>query len=273
MAVLIRNAPPSKPGRSLSSNSVVRKVAVLGAHSASLVDAPWDDPSWELHGHASSRAWFRKELDFYYDLHPQSCWSRGGRKTAHYPKWLKSNTVPIYMQRHYEEVPASIAYPKRRILQEFGEPHRYFANHVAWIIALALSEGVRVFGLWGINYGIKSEYHIQRGSCEYWIGRAEGMGARVILPEQCTLLREPRGLYGYESHDEVTGKRLPEYMEKVWTPQENIQPVEPGKPVPQKVEPTPEVAEEIRLEDVEYPRPGWSFRPLHDRTDGGLPNG
>lgn len=256
----------------MSSLRVTRKVAILGAHSASLIDAPWDDPSWELHGHASSRAWFRRELDFYYDLHPPACWSRGGKKTLHYTKWLASNTVPIYMQRHYPEVPASIEYPKRRILQEFGEPRPYFTNHVAWMIALALAEGVTTIGLWGINYGIRTEYQIQRASAEYWIGRAVERGVRVILPAQCTLLREPSLLYGYESHDETTGKRVPQYADKVWKPTDTIEPDASGAPTQARPEPTEQVRKEIELEEQDFPRPDWA-KPggmfQSGRTDGG----
>lgn len=173
------------------------------------------------------------------------------------------------MQQRYPEVPASIAYPKRRILQEFGYPRPYFTNHAAWIIALALSEGVSVIGLWGINYGIRTEYQIQRASAEYWIGRAVERGVQVVLPEQCTLLREPAGLYGYESHDPVTGKRLPEYMEKAWKSEEDIHPVEEGKPVPKRPEPTPEIRAQIELEEADHLRPDWSLGPLPNRTDGG----
>ena len=269
MAVWLEHAPEPKPGRALSSTRVIRKVAIFGCHAASLVDAPWDDPSWEFHGHSSSRRWFKREMDFYYDLHPPACWSRGGRKTALYPKWLKSNPVPIYMQKHYPEVPASIEYPKRRILAEFGSPRPYFTNHAAWIIALALSEGVTHIGLWGINYGIKSEYQIQRASCEYWLGRAHERGVHIVLPEQCTLLSEPAGLYGYDSHDEVTAKRTPEYMGKTWALGEDIVPIEPGKPSPALAIPSDAIKAEMDLEEQEYPRPKWALAPV-DKTNGGL---
>ena len=200
MALAIGRAPVLKPGRALSPNAkVTRKVAIFGTHEASLKDAPWDDPSWELHGHSSGRAWYARELDCYYDLHPPAVWYRGGKKTAMYPKWLKANTVPIYMQKKYPEVPASREYPKGRILQEFGYPRPYFTNHVAWIIALALTEGVSTIGLWGIEYGIRTEYQIQRASAEYWLGRAAERGCHIVLPEQCTLLGQPKGCLLYTS--------------------------------------------------------------------------
>lgn len=246
-----------------------RKVALCGSHSASLEDAPWDDPSWEFWGHASSRAWYKRQLDRYFDLHVRACWTRGGKKGASYPKWLATNTVPIYMQDRYPDVPASVKYPKGRILLEFADARGYFTNHAAWMIALALTEGVSTIGLFGVNYSVQSEYLRQRGSCEYWLGRASGMGVRVVLPEQCTLLREPALLYGYQSHDEVTGMLRDEFKAKTWKPAETIRPVAPGEKV-ERAEAPPEIRALIEKEEMEEPRPDWALGPLPNRTDGGL---
>lgn len=244
-----------------------RKVALLGSHSASLKDAPWDDPSWEFWGHASSRLWYAHQMDRYFDLHPRSCWTRGGKKSAEYPKWLAKNTVPIYMQARFPEVPASIEYPKGRILLEFSDARNYFTNHAAWMIALALVEGVDTIGLFGINYGTEGEYMRQRGSAEYWLGRASGMGVRVLLPEQCTLLAEPARLYGYESHDETTGVLLDEYRWKKWKPEETIRPLLPGE-IPKRAKPPVHLLEEIKQEELDYPRPDWAIGPIPDTVPG-----
>ena len=245
-----------------------RKLALCGSHSASGEDAPWTDPSWEFWGHASSRAWYRREMDRYFDMHVKACWTRAGKKGARYPKWLAANRVPIYMQDHYPEVPASIKYPKGRILLEFADARNYFTNHVAWMIALALTEGVSTIGLFGVNYSTQSEYERQRGSAEYWLGRASGMGVRIVLPEQCTLLHEPALLYGYESHDTVTGELKAEYKRKVWKPAETIRPVVEGETF-KRAEPPAHLKELIAQEERDEPRPEWSLGPLPERTDGG----
>jgi len=242
-----------------------RKIALCGSHSSSLVDAPWTDPSWEFWGHASSRLYYRYQMDRYFDLHPPACWTRGGKKSAAYPKWLARNTVPIYMQEKYPEVPASVAYPKGRILLEFADARGYFTNHVAWMIALALMEGVDTIGLFGVNYSTESEYMRQRGSAEYWLGRASGRGVRVVLPEQCTLLREPALLYGYESHDETTGFIVDDYKRKEWKPVETIR---PG--TGQLAEPPEHLRKEIEQEELDYPRPEWALGPLTNKGNGGV---
>ena len=238
-----------------------RKVALCGSHSASLADAPWTDPSWEFWGHASSRAWYARPMDRYFDLHPRACWDRGGKKTAAYPRWLARNTVPIFMQDRHPDVPASIKYPRGRMLLEFPDSRGYFANHAAWMIALAISEGVTTIGLFGINYGADSEYWTQRGCAEHWLGVASGRGVRIVLPEQCTLLREPALLYGYESHDEVTGALKDAYKRKVWRPEETIRPVVPGERIA-AAQPPEHLRAKIASEERDHPRPPWTLGPL-----------
>jgi hypothetical protein len=245
------------------ATSTGRKLALCGSHSASLVDAPWEDPSWEFWGHASSRAWYSRKMDRYFDLHPRICWTRGGKKDAAYVKFLSQNTTPIYMWDHYDEVPASVRYPKGRILQEYSYFRPYFTNQVAWMIALALTEGgVETIGLWGINYSSESEYTRQRGSTEFWLGVAAGRGVRVVLPEQCTLLREPALLYGYESHDEATGEIVPEYRPRLWIPKSKA-------PSGSELVFPPEIQVLIEKEEKENPRPKWSLGYC-ERSDGGL---
>lgn len=263
MTIFVSTALDDKPKR---QTRTAQKIALCGSHSDSLHDAPWDDPTWEMWGHASSRAYYRRAMDHYFDLHSPAVWTRGGKKGNTYPRWLAKNTVPIYMQERYPEVPASIKFPKNRILTEFSDARPYFTNQVAWMIAFAMTEGVKVIGLFGINYGIESEYVRQRGSAEYWIGRAVERGIRVVLPKQCTLLAEPGLLYGYESHDEVTGRLKDEYRAKQWN---TITPLEPGQVPTKRVVFPKDVAQEFKEQDEDYPRPAWALGPLQSkRTDG-----
>ena len=208
----------------------------------------------------------------YFDLHPRACWDRGGKKGSTYPKWLAQNTVPIYLQQAWKEVPASVQYPRGRILTEFSYAHRrrYFSNHAAWMIALAITEGATHIALYGINYGTEGEYVRQRGSAEYWLGQLDGRGIVTILPEQCTLLADPVLLYGYESHDEQTGMLKPEYKRREWSRKTDIVPLEPGQ-VPPKAQPPAHLVELIAQEEAEHPRPDWArpdWVPEVDRTDG-----
>lgn len=247
------------PPRAVAARTV-RKVALCGSHASSLLDAPWDDPSWEFWGHACSRSWYRRPMDRYFDLHPPVCRDPGKRGKALYADWLKRNTVPVYMQKRYPEVPASIQYPRGRILTEFAYAHRrrYFTNQTAWMIALAITEGVTHVGLFGVNYSAESEYQRQRGSAEYWLGQLDGRGVTLVLPEQCSLLAEPSLLYGYESHDEHTGQLRDEYKPRPW--KEPPRPLLPGAK-PKLAEPPDYLRAEIAAEEKEHPRPAWALGP------------
>ena len=177
-----------------------KKLALLG-RTESIKFAPWDDPSWTLASHTSAREFSKREPDWYFDLHRPACFQQQNKAwNGQYYTWLKHLQVPIFMQENWPEIPLSVRYPIERILQE---KRAYLTNHCAYMIALALTEGVKTIGLFGCEYGAGTEYGTQRGSLEYWLGRFEEAGGTVVLPvKHCTLLNFPSTLYGYESHDE-----------------------------------------------------------------------
>jgi hypothetical protein len=112
----------------------------------------------------------------------------------------------------WDKVPMAVRYPIERVLQEF---RAYFTNHPAYMIALALQEGVETIGVFGCQYAADTEHSTQRGSLEYWLGRAEQAGVDVILPvKQNSVLAFPSKLYGYESHD-AKGKLCGDYVPKM----------------------------------------------------------
>jgi hypothetical protein len=238
----------------------LRKIGLLGSHERSLDYAPWDDPSWEFWAHASSRGMFKRAPDRYFDLHRQECWSKSNNKGQKYLRWLETNHVPVFMQARYPHIPASVEYPFQRLAMETPRP--YFTNHVAYMIALALAEGVTHIGFFGVNYGVDSEYGTQRGSAEFWMGVAHGKGVQLVIPDTCTLLADPKKLYGYESHDEH-GLLVPEYRKRVHTPQA----VDPDRPLMAdgRVTPPSELLAAMRQERLENPAPVGAFASVLDR--------
>lgn len=198
-----------------------RKVALIG--SAKTIEyAPWHDPSWEIWAHATCHTYCVR-VDRYFDLHPWA-WITGKRVPG-YLNFLKTTSTPVYLQETHPEVPASWRYPKERILSEFRP---YFTSHLAWMAALALTEGVTTIGLFGIHYEHDLEHKAQRPGCEYWVGYLEGKGVNVVLPVGSPVCREPNWLYGYESHDGKVHKRVASDGVKPETvlPQTPLTPVE-----------------------------------------------
>lgn len=178
----------------------LRKVALLGGAKDTLRLAPWSDPSWELWAHNSipPRS-LKRTPDRFFDLHPPNCFQESAKcgRTDYYG-WLKSLRVPVYMQQAYPEIPASVRYPREQVQTEW--PLAPFGSQTAWMIALALREGVTHLGLYGIHYAFETEYEDQRANCELWVGIAMGRGVQVFIPPGCPVAREPKDLYGYESH-------------------------------------------------------------------------
>lgn len=185
------------PGPSFAGLGRQRKIAILGNHRT-IAHAPWDDGSWELWAHTSSSFVVRRTPDRYFDLHPKVWWEAEGSWKKGYKAWLAQLQTPIFMQEKFAAVPASIRYPKERILAEF---RRYFTSQTAWMIELALTEGVTHLALYGIAYEHYTEYATQRAGAEYWLGFAEGRGVQIVLPEGTPICRFPSKLYGYESHE------------------------------------------------------------------------
>src|SRR5262245_29917107 len=118
-----------------------RKVGIVGFWPVTR-DLAFTDPHW-----ADAEIW---SLNHNWPYLPKDRWSAW--IDIHDPQWsatkgLKpevwadhetflraSHGKPIYMQRHYDEYPDSVAYPREEIVARFGR--RYFTSAVAYLIAL-----------------------------------------------------------------------------------------------------------------------------------------
>lgn len=193
----------------------MRKVALIGGEPSTVRHAPWADPSWEIWAHTSVNP-FCKRVDRWFELHPPHVFeakAKHGRQDWY--GWLKGLTEPVYMQERYPEIPASVRYPVERVLTEFP---RYCSSTVAWMIALAITEGVHTIGVWGIHFQSGSEYAEQRAGAEFWLGVALGRGIQIKIPERCPILKEPALLYGYETHTpELYAQRLQRFKHDIYT--------------------------------------------------------
>jgi hypothetical protein len=180
-----------------------RKVGLIGGSSVSLLSAPWQDPSWEFWSHASVVAGLPEgRCQRLFDIHPKHCFTEERKHGfVNYYEFLQRCPTPIYMQEHYKAIPSSVKYPLDLIKQQW--PGTKFGSITAYMIALALLEGVTTLGLFGIDYQHESEYAEQRVNTEHWVGIAKGAGVQIIIPRTSPLCHEPALDYGYESHATV----------------------------------------------------------------------
>ena len=191
-----------------------KKLALVG-NTGSRAHTPWFDPSWTIAAHPCVLHACPKEPDWWFDMHGPQNFRVGKEWSINYLQWLQGLQTPIFMQQDWPDIPMAVEFPKQRVLAEF---RAYFTNHVAWMIALAMTEGVTHLGLFGCEYSHDFERGQQRGSAEFWLGMFEGGGGHVILPPGCSLLNDPSELYGYESHDE-NGRLIASYRPKPRKPQ------------------------------------------------------
>lgn len=208
-----------------------KKLAIIG-NTANVVYAPWRDPTWTLVSHCSARNACRREPDWYFDMHGPANFTKGKRWNEQYYDWLKRLQTPIFMQEDvvppWNTITAAVRYPIERITAEFRTTvtgDLYATNHAAYMIALAMTEGLTHIGLYGCQYASNTEYGVQRDSLSYWMGRFEQYGGRLVVPPKWnTLLSQPKELYGYASHD-AEGKLTEEYRLRLT---ETLAPAPPG---------------------------------------------
>ena len=189
------------------------KVAIIGKAGTTKHDAPWDDMEWKVWGlswHVQPRA------DLYFD--PHEYWDGTGRDGKHfYPvgekredvvSWLNCLGAPVYMHKHYPEIPNSREFPMKEMAklcgnangwQDTDEP--YAESSIGYMIgfaALTLKPGDMV-GLWGVDLSSAGEYAFQRPNAEYLLGFLRGRGIKIYVPPESALLSSEfpeRGRYG-----------------------------------------------------------------------------
>lgn len=147
--------------------------------SRKLAPQSFDGEVWGLNDMVVDRIYTR-----WFELHPTGRWDA---------KFLSGLGIPVYMQEHHPEIPLSAPYPLDRITRKYG---RYFTNTISYMLALALDEGFKTIVLYGVDMLMQDERVHQKGSVEYFLGVARGMGVEVYVSHGSALLKSK--LYGYE---------------------------------------------------------------------------
>ncbi len=185
-------APPQPAPRRM-------KVAILGFVQHYKL-APFDDPSFEIWG-LNELYQFIPRWDRWFEVHERTVYENDRNRTSEHIAKLRAMTTPVYMQRHWDDIPASVEYPLQAICKMFPNPcpeaRPYLTNSITYMILLAIAEGFQEIHLYGIDMSHSSEYSVQRPSCEWAIGVAQGRGIKVYLPSESDLLKTIF-LYGYE---------------------------------------------------------------------------
>jgi hypothetical protein len=167
------------------------KLAIVGFAESSKDLAPFDDPSWEIVG-LNQLYRHIPRADRWLEIHANFL-EHVVEGTDHF-KWLSEAPIPIYMVDRVPGIPNSVRYPIERVMHGHLD---YFTSTVAFGIALAIEEGFKEIGLWGIDLIVGTEYFHQKPCAEFWLGVAHGKGITVTLPRTTALCTQSHR-YGYE---------------------------------------------------------------------------
>jgi hypothetical protein len=178
----------------------IRKVALVGTAPSSVADAPYDDNSWEIWSLGSNAGKVRR-FTRWFELHTVDVLDSARCIDKNRQDFLNKIGKDLFIGHESEVFPNASLYPKDEIVKTFGN---YFTSSIAWMIALALYEGVDEIGLWGIDMVGDCEYSYQRACCEYYLGIARGKGITVTISPHSPLLRAER-LYAFE-HTGLAGE-------------------------------------------------------------------
>lgn len=147
------------------------------------------------------------EWDRWFNLHSRY------HMAVTYPRdveWYKQQTKAIYFQKVYPDIPASLAFPKDRILEAFNT--RYFTCSAAWLTAFAILEQAERIEYWGVEVAKrKPTYSWERPCLFYWVNEARKRGIDIWYPEWLDWDLDEAGdgstysgpLYGFETRPEI----------------------------------------------------------------------
>lgn len=192
--------------------------ALVGFSTVSRSFAPWNDESVTIFGinEEYNFPYFkRKEKNLvWFQLHKRDSFTRlNNQNDPHHFSWLtKEHNFPIYMQQKWDDIPASIAFPKEEIntllnswTSHSGATFRnYFTSTLAYLLGFAALEGYKRIEIYGFELASGTEYIRQRMCAMFLIGLLRGRGIEIYVPPVSKLLRG-YGSYAYD--DTMLGMR------------------------------------------------------------------
>ena len=169
-----------------------KKVAIIGFATNTIHLVPWDNPEFELWGLNQGHMNFQRRADRWFEMHlPQYT---ADVRDPDYLQFLTQCPIPIYMIEPYDEYPNSVRFPIEEAIRYGGRD--YFTSSISFMLALAGLEGFSEVHIYGVNLAIGDEYFYEKPCAEWWIGRLEGSGVKVVIPMASALVKQAHR-YGY----------------------------------------------------------------------------
>ncbi len=155
----------------------MKKIALVGT-CPSGKEAPFDDESWEIWG-VGSRADYVTRATRWFEIHAidneepdfQVNWR------AYLKRWFKDGKTEIWMIYPEYDLGNVVQYPAKEISIKYGT--YFLTSTFAWMMALALDEGVDEIALYGIDMEYGEEYREQRNGLRHFIELAKQLNVNV----------------------------------------------------------------------------------------------
>lgn len=151
-------------------------IAVVGAHSATKLGAPYDSPDWEIWACSYRNENELPRVDRWFEVHSEQTLS--SPEMAEYRRFLAGFPF-IYMNGEHAEYEGSEPYPIEAVIDQFGTA--FLTCTPALMLALAISMRPKRIGLWGISEGVP-EYDWQLPAICHFMLLARSLGIEVIDP-------------------------------------------------------------------------------------------
>ena len=193
----------------------LKKLAIVGWATPTRDMVPHDDASFEIWGcnEMAMSIGPERRFDAWFNFHdridqnpiiPREMWDKpiSGHIKIQNIEWLKQLKVPVYMLRHHDDIPTSVAYPLHEVLATFGREAATSA--ISYMLALGIMKGFKEIHVYGVDMKLGSEYEYQRTGCLFLIGNALGRGINIRIAEGSPLMNVEY-LYGYEQDNEKQG--------------------------------------------------------------------
>lgn len=193
-----------------------RGIAIV-AYGATKILAPWDDPSWTMWSMNDAYAHFAKRLSALFEMHPISHYTDHAQYVDDHESRMAdlAHRIRVYLAFPNPKIPDAILYPLEEVVP-YGRD--YFQSTLPYMIGEAIrrivesqkaKDGVFLpkIGLWGCDMQLTSEYAKERACTEYWLGRAEGYGIEVTVPDDSPILKAGYR-YGYETAEIDARRRI-----------------------------------------------------------------
>ena len=173
----------------------MKLVSIVGlspsSRDAAFANKPPGGEMWSVNtGHFCFTPEQLNRFTGWFQLHPRREFELANKDRPQHLEWLKNCDIPVYMEKQWDDIPASVKYPRDAIFNLVGMD--YFTSSIAYMIALAIYQKFDEIHLYGVDMPSQTEYFNERPCVEFWLGVAMANDINVYMPDGCPLLKGRR---------------------------------------------------------------------------------